>query len=121
MIRPIPPLPDKPKDDTAAHLQYARQLRMRKRFRERGQIIGKCVRGAKKGERIDLVQVCAHPRLSLSRDSAGCQLHGLHQPERLVKAPHLVSRDTSFAPPRTGGVVSAEPTVSVDLTRPILI
>jgi hypothetical protein len=49
IVRPMPPLPihDNPNRDDIK--------RMRANFVSRGQIVGQCVKGAKKGERIDLV------------------------------------------------------------------
>ena len=56
VVRAIPPLPEPPKEANAeAVLLYALQIQMRKSFHRRGQVIGECVKGGKKGERIDIV------------------------------------------------------------------
>lgn len=49
VIRPMPPTPLA----TSAH--YGAIVQMRKKFQNRRQIVGTCIKGAKKGERIDLV------------------------------------------------------------------
>ena len=47
VIRPLPPLPRRPRNDTPeAAKEYRQHVQMRKKFKDRGQIIGHCVRGA---------------------------------------------------------------------------
>lgn len=49
VVRPMPSMPDK------THSKYNEIKRLRQNFIARGQVLGKCVSGARKGERIDIV------------------------------------------------------------------
>jgi hypothetical protein len=49
VVRPVPPLP------SSNNPNREKIMRMRSSFVSRGQIVGQCVKGARKGERIDVV------------------------------------------------------------------
>jgi len=55
VVRPLPDIPRIPNADRAQALQHRIAYEsMRSNFERRGQILGRCTRGAKKGERVDL-------------------------------------------------------------------
>lgn len=54
VVRPLPDLPNVTSDKTANMERRLAHEIMRSNFERRGQILGKCTRGAKKGERVDL-------------------------------------------------------------------